>query len=119
MRRLTDQRVRQVHHESRSLICPTCVELTEHSIVEEVQQKTLLGIPFRTGSHQAVFVCSECSEIHSIPWHDYLAGEGPVSPSEADLNPPAAPRYMLIVALILIAILALGFLIPVIIAVIR
>ena len=119
MQRITDQRVRQLPHPNRGLICPTCMELTDHRVVEEVQQKTIFGIPIRSGARQAVFVCTQCSELHSVSWHEYIAGQGPVAPSEDDLKPAPAPRLMMIGTLILIAILAAVFFVPVILTLSR
>lgn len=114
MQRKTDQRVRQLPHPNREMICPICMELTDHRVVEEVQQKTIFGIPIRSGARQAIFVCTQCSELHSVSWHEYIAGQGPVAPSEDDLKPARVPRLVIVGALILIAILAAAFLVPII-----
>lgn len=119
MRRFTDQRVRQYPHGSRDLICPHCLSLTEHHVVEEVQQETVFGVPIRSGARQAVFMCSQCGEEYSVPWNEYLASRGPASPTEKDLGPPVFPKRVIVLVLIITAVLAAAILIPAVAVMLR
>lgn len=55
----------------RPIICPTCLHVTEHEVVEETVRLTLFGIPTIILTQRAIFRCSDCNDTHTLDWVEY------------------------------------------------
>lgn len=72
-------------------VCPTCLSVTEHTVVENDLRFTLYLIPLFSIRHEVVYTCSQCGESHVVPYAEYLSAHpGHGSPPEGDA--PAGAR---------------------------
>lgn len=74
---------------TESKVCPNCLKVTEHEVVEDVVRLTVFGLPLFTVDKQAVYLCPECGDIHSVSWEEYEkrradTGDAPVGDKPLD-----------------------------------
>lgn len=54
-------------------VCPSCFEVTDHTVLEDDLRFTLYFIPLFSVRHQVVYTCTKCGDSHVMPWADYQA----------------------------------------------
>ena len=72
-------------------VCPTCLSVTEHTVVENDLRFTLYFIPLFSVRHEVVYTCAQCRESHVVPYAEYLSAH-PGQVSGGDVSPSSGKK---------------------------
>jgi hypothetical protein len=74
-------------------VCPRCMDVTDHALVEREQQVMFYFIPLFSIRHEVVYTCQQCGDAHVILFEDYLHNHPkPQTPLGASESGPAGAK---------------------------
>jgi hypothetical protein len=56
---------------SERKVCPTCMSVTEHDVVDIDTRFTLYFIPLFSIKREAIYRCLTCGDTHTVPFEEY------------------------------------------------
>ncbi|MBI5713989.1 MAG: zinc-ribbon domain-containing protein [Chloroflexi bacterium] len=56
---------------SERKVCPTCMSVTEHDVVDVDTRFTLYFIPLFSVKREAIYRCLTCGDAHTVPYEEY------------------------------------------------
>lgn len=83
---------------SERKVCPNCLSVTEHTVVETNTRMTLYFIPLFSVKREVTFTCLSCGDSHTVDYAEYEAGHQEAQPVSEKLGqqsgstPKAKPR---------------------------
>src|SRR5574341_572635 len=54
-------------------VCPTCLSVTDHAVVDHDTRFTLYFIPLFSIKRDVAYTCLRCGDTHTIPYSEYQA----------------------------------------------
>ncbi len=74
-------------------VCPTCMSVTPHTVIDYDTRFTLYFIPLFSVKREVVYRCTVCGDSHSIPYEEYVLHAAHEAPGgEAPEAAPAGKR---------------------------
>jgi hypothetical protein len=77
---------------SEQKVCPNCISVTEHTVVEHDTRLTFYFIPLLSVKREVTYTCLTCGDSHTVDYADYQAAHReaqPVSEKAAHQSGPA------------------------------
>lgn len=77
---------------SERKVCPNCLSVTEHRVVEANTRMTLYFIPLFSVKREVTYTCLACGDSHTVDYAEYEAGHQeaqPVAEKSAQQSGPA------------------------------
>lgn len=63
-------------------VCPTCLSVTEHTVIDHDTRFTLYFIPLFSLKREVAYTCSQCGDSHVISYDEYRASHPETEPVE-------------------------------------
>jgi hypothetical protein len=54
-------------------VCPNCMSVTDHTVIENDLRFTLYFIPLFSIRHEVIYTCGQCGDSHVVAYADYIA----------------------------------------------
>jgi len=67
---------------SERKVCPTCMSVTEHDVVDMDTRFTLYFIPLFSVKREAIYRCLTCGDTHTVPFEEYQGRHEEAAPPD-------------------------------------
>ena len=68
-------------------VCPSCLSVTEHTVIEHDTWLTFYFIPLFSIKREVVYTCTQCADTYTIPYREYQAAQPKAAPMPEETTP--------------------------------
>ena len=76
---------------SEQKVCPNCISVTDHTVVEHDTRLTFYFIPLLSVKREVTYTCLTCGDSHTVDFAEYESAHQEAQPVSEKTTRPAGP----------------------------